>query len=121
MIGLIMYVARISPRFLDGEYKIERYAINGTPQTLSPGKYGTDAMMYLEVRNSTLLSLNGMNTIGGFTIDPTKQAFVWTPDSKEPDTVMNGTFQTNGDELTLKGKIGSDDLEIMLKRVIQEP
>jgi hypothetical protein len=41
MIGMIIFVGRIFPRTYDGAYKIERYAINGTPQALSPGKYGT--------------------------------------------------------------------------------
>jgi hypothetical protein len=76
-------------------------------------------MLYLEVRNSLVFSLNGRNTTGSF--DPSKQEFAWTPDSQAPDTVVKGTFESVGDEMTLKGTKGSDNIEIMLQRVGKEP
>jgi len=68
-----------------------------------------------------VLSLNGNNTIGSYSVDPTKQEFVWTPDSRAPDTVVKGTYETIGDEMTIKGRRGPDDIEIMLKRVTRQP
>jgi hypothetical protein len=117
MIGVIAYVARIVPRAFDGAYKIEHYTINGTPQPLGPGQYGRDPMLYIEVRNSTVLSLNGKNTVGTYAIDQATQEITWTEDITQPDEVSKGKCQTNGDEMTLRVERGTDDVELLLKRI----
>lgn len=101
----------------EGAYKIERYSINGTPRPLSAGEYGKDPKMYFEFGNFSLLSLDGKNTRGSYSFNKEQREFTWTPDKKNPDSVLKGTYQINGDEMTLRGKQGADDVEIGLRRV----
>ncbi|HEY2846198.1 MAG TPA: hypothetical protein VGI80_00175 [Pyrinomonadaceae bacterium] len=117
MMGVVILEKRYNPRPYEGAYTIERYSVNGVPQPVGPGQFGMGPTMYLEIRDLLVLSLNGKNTMGKYTIDPATRAFSWTPDPKAPDVVVNGTYETTGNEITLIGTNGTDSLEYILKRI----
>ena len=119
-VGLLAYLTSTLTSHQEGVYKIERYSMNGVPRTLSAGKYGRDPLIYFELGNNLVESLDGQHTRGNYTFNTEKQEFTLTADRKNPDAVLKGTYQTDGDEMTLRGKQGTDDVEIILRRVNRE-
>ena len=116
MFGLKVYVDRIFPGDYGGKYTIERYSINGTQQALSAGEFGMGPMLYFEIRNVVVINFNDRKTDGRYTIDPATREFAWTLDSDGLDSNLKGTYRTEGDEMTLSGKNGADEIEFVLKR-----
>jgi len=116
MAGLVAYEHELFPANYGGAFTIERYSINGVEQALSAGQFGRSPMLYFEIRHHLEINFNGRNTDGQYTVDTTKQEFAWTLNSDGADRTLKGTYQVNGDEMTLIGNNGADEIEFDLKR-----
>jgi len=101
----------------EGVYRMESYSTNGVPQALSGGEYVREPRLFLEFASTSFLSLNGRDTRGRYSFNPTQHEFTWVPDNIHPESIIKATYQLSDDGLVLRGRQGADDVAIVLKRV----